>query len=74
MFGFCRHNENLSVIDLYLINDYDCFKSQCDHIKKCRLFKIGGSKSGLLIKEQKGIMAIYLFKYNGPHTIPTICR
>ena len=74
MFGFCRNKERISNIDLYMINDYSCFDSQCDHIKKCYSPKIGENKTGLLIKEEKGEMLIYLFKYDGLHSLANICK
>ena len=73
MIGFCRNKKSIDSIDLYLTNDYICFESQCDHIKKCFSSKIDGNKTGLLIEEQKGEMIISLFKYDGLHTISDIC-
>ena len=73
MFGLCENKKNLSIIDLYLINDYDGFKAQCSHIKKCYSSKIRRSKTGTLIKEEKGEVIIYLFKYDGLHSIANIC-
>ena len=74
MFGVCKNGKTVSIIDLYLINDIDCFISQCDHIKDCFSSKIKTSKTGLLIKQEKGDMKICLFTYDGPQTIPAICN
>ena len=74
MFGFCNNKKAISMIDLYLVNDKECFNSQYAHIKKCLSSKIGTSKTGLLYKEQEGKMIIYLYKFDGLHMIPDICK
>ena len=74
MFGLCRNKETISMHNLYLANDYNCFKSQIDHIKQCSSSKIEENKTGLLVKEEKGEMLICLFNYDGPNTIKGICN
>ena len=74
IFGFCRNKKGVSAIDLYLINGYDCFKSQYNHIKRCLSSKIDGNKTGILIKEEKGELLIHLFIYHGLPTIANICN
>ena len=74
MFGFCKNKEAISMLDLYLVNDYNCFKAQIDHIKNCFSSKIEKNKTGLLVKEEKGEMFICLFNCDGLSTIRKICK
>ena len=73
MLGFCKNGKNISIFDLYLINDWRCFDLQIAHIKRYFSYEIGECKTGFLLKQKGGNMIMYLFKFDGLHVISDIC-